>query len=136
MACFLSLTFMLMEGVVCPPPPPPLTSFPAVVMVYDPALGGINCDSDCTTIATGPLLPEMYGTVAACHPDLLYKRILIPTIGEFDCLDTGGSIRVNYNEHFERDAIYFDILYDLVTEIPPWAGMLINNWEVIGWARN
>ena len=132
MACFfLSLPFILMEGITCPPPPPPLTDFPAVIMAYDPALGGINCDGDCTTIATGPLELEMYGVVAACHPDLLYERILIPTIGEFHCLDTGGAIGVDYNEHFDRDVIYFDILMDLEGERPPWAGMLISNWEVI-----
>lgn len=131
MPCFFSIAFMLMEGIVCPPTPPPLTDFPAVIMAYDPALGGINCDGDCTTIATGPLEPEMYGVVAACHPDLLYERIRIPTIGTFQCLDTGGSIGVSYNEHFDRDVIYFDILYDLEEERPPWAGMLISNWEVI-----
>lgn len=131
MACF-PIAMMLIESIVCPPSPPPLTSFPAVIMVYDPGLGGINCDGDCTTIATGRLEPEMYGVVAACHPDLLYKHVIIPTIGTFHCLDTGGAIGVHYNKHFERDVIYFDILYDLLEDRPPWAGMLINNWEVIG----
>ena len=131
MACFFSLTFVLMEGVVCPPAPPPLTDFPAVIMAHDPGLGGINCDGDCTTIATGLLEPEMYGTVAACHPDLLYKRVNIPTIGVFDCLDTGGAIGVDYNKHFERDVIYFDVLYDLEKDTPSWAGMLITKWKIV-----
>lgn len=130
MICF-SLAFMLLEGIVCPTPiPPKLTDFPAVVMVYDPSLGGRNCGLDCTTIATGPLEPEMYGTIAACHPDLLYKTVTIPTIGTFKCLDTGGAIGVGHNTHFDREVIYFDILYDMIDGGPSWAGILINDWEV------
>ena len=130
MACF-PIAFMLLESVICPTKPPSLTSYPAVVMAYDPGLGGINCDGDCTTIATGLLEPEMYGTIAACHPSLLYKRVHIPTIGVFDCLDTGGAIGVDWNKHFERDVIYFDILYDLGKDRPEWAGTLITEWEIL-----
>ena len=135
MFCF-SLLFILIELMtgspeLPPTAPPKLTDYPAVIMAYDPALGGTNCDGDCSTIATGPLTQDMYGTVAACHQDLLGRSITLPSIGTFDCLDTGGAIRVAYNEYFEREVLYFDVMYDLVNnDRPRWAGMLLEDWEL------
>lgn len=137
MMCF-PLAMMLMESIVCPgkyePEPRPISLYdlPAIVVVYDPALGGINCDSDCTTIATGKLLPEMYGVIAACHPDLLWRTVEIAGIGIYECLDTGGEIGVRWSDHFQRLVLYFDILYDIVNlGFPSWAGMLIEDWRIV-----
>jgi len=133
MLCF-SLMFMLMESVICPIEPPPilqLTDYPAVVMAYDPGLGGVNCDGDCSTIATGPLTQDMYGTVAACHQDLLGQTVNLPGIGSFECLDTGTAVRVHWNEHFQQMVLYFDVMKDLRNEDrPQWAGTLVTDWSL------
>jgi hypothetical protein len=102
--------------------------------VYDPALGGINCDDDCTTIATGKLEPEMYEVVAACHPLLLTARVNVPGVGTFHCLDTGTAIIVRWNSYYQRRVLWFDVLYNLVDQPPPdWAYWAIEDWTIT-WA--
>ena len=111
-----------------------IRQLPAVVTIYDPALGGINCGDGCETIATGLLMPEHYETIAACDVSLLGAWVTFPGIGEFRCMDTGGMIRPMWSDYYQRTILYFDILYPLVDEDPPeWNYALIENWEV-SWA--
>jgi len=72
----------------------------------------------------------MYFTSGACHPDLLGATIHFPAI-EFsmDCVDTGGMIGVDYNEYYDRDVLYFDVMWDS-NNPPPWLYWLLDNWEI------
>jgi hypothetical protein len=108
-----------------------LPQFPVIVSVYDPALGGINCDSSCDTIATGQLEPWMYGGIAACDLRLLRATITIPGIGSYRCLDTGGAIGLRWSAAYQRYVVVFDVLYDLVgQEAPAWTYSLVSGWSI------
>lgn len=114
------------------PPPPALTDYPALMVIYDPSLGGINCDNDCTTVATGPLTDEMWFTSGACHPDLLGSTIIFPAIDfRMECVDTGGMITVAYNDYYEEEVIYFDVLWGAGNP-PYWLYWLLEDW-IIEW---
>jgi hypothetical protein len=76
---------------------------PVEITWYDPALGGINCNEDCTTIGSStPLLDEHYGTVLACPIEFYGATFHIRgskgglADGEWTCLD-GGSAMVVYD---------------------------------------
>lgn len=110
------------------PCPPPITQMPVLVTWYDPALGGVNCDSDCTTYADGTLVtPDDYGQVSACIPEWLGASITIDGLGSFMCRDTGASIGVDYNVYYEGWVIYVDILHE---EPPDW------NYQLREWQLN
>ena len=113
-----------------PYPPPPITDYPALMVIYDPSKGGINCDGDCTTVSIGPLTEDMYYTSGACHVDLLGATIHFPAINfSMRCVDTGGGIKVDYNEYYDRDVLYFDAMWDANTP-PVWLYWLLDNWSV------
>ena len=110
----------------------PLTSYPAVMVIYDPRLGGINCDGDCLTVATGPLTEDMYFTSGACHQDLLGATVHFPAINfSMRCVDTGGLIDVGWNEYYQQEVLYFDAMWD-ASNPPPWVYWLLDDWEVVG----
>lgn len=82
---------------------------PLRISWYDPRRGGVNCDSDCTTMSTGTkVTPERYGRTAACIKPWTdaRKTVVIPGLGEFQCLDRGGAIK----EH--GDFIWIDLLLE------------------------
>lgn len=114
------------------PCPPPITEMPILVTWYDPALGGINCDEDCTTFADGTLVtPDDYGRVGACIPEWLGASITIADLGTFECRDTGPSIVIAYNEYYRGWVIHVDILHD---KPPEWNYQLYNwqlNWSPV-----
>ena len=102
----------------------PTASKPLKISWYDPLLGGINCDSDCTTMASGTKVTEdRYGRSAACIAGWMGKTVVIEGLGEFTCLDRGGAI----NEHAEF--IWIDLLlHEPFPEAP--FGTLIHNWQL------
>ena len=109
-----------------------LEELPAIVSVYDPALGGINCDSDCTHFATGiDIGPQHYGNVAACPAELLGGSVSFAGIGEFYCLDTGGAIGRRWSSYYNREVVAFDILWHLEDDnaVPWWAYGIWPSWE-------
>lgn len=113
------------------PCPPPITEMPVLVTWYDPALGGINCDADCTTYADGTIVtPDDYGQVSACIPEWLGASITIDGIGTFACRDTGSAIVVNYNEYYRGWVIHVDVLHE---EPPDWNYQL-RNWQ-LNWSH-
>ena len=115
-----------------PPAPKTVFDYPALMVVYDPTLGGINCDNDCTTVALGELTEDMWFTSGACHPDLLGLTVYFPAIDfEMRCVDTGGMITIRYNEFYQRTVLYFDALWDYYN-LPEWNYWLLEDWEVIG----
>ena len=90
------------------------TEFMVVTSYYIPSRGGINCDSDCTTMATGKISEDMYGNVGACPVDMLGYKLTI-TGKKFTCRDTGGAIKLRYDRlpyppYNSVVAIPFDIL--------------------------
>lgn len=108
---------------------PELTEYPAVVTYYEPLDGGINCDDDCTTMATGSIEEWMYGQYMACHVDLLGAYVTFDGIGTFRCMDTGGMIDLRWSEHHNAMVLYFDVL---LHETPEWNFWLLppDNWHV------
>ena len=67
---------------------------------FDPKLGGINCDHDCTTLASHVRFSDaLYDRVAACPPEFPFgTRFVIAgswrglADGEYECLDRGGMV--------------------------------------------
>lgn len=93
---------------------------PLKISWYDPILGGINCDSDCSTMATGAkVTEERYGNTAACIREWTGRTVVIEGLGEFECLDRGGAIV----EH--EGYIWIDLL--LHEPLVPF-GTLEHNW--------
>ena len=112
------------------PPPPVLTDYPALMVIYDPSLGGINCDEDCTTVAIGPLTADMWFTAGACHPDLLGATVVFPAIDfAMYCVDTGPAVTIGYNRVYNQNVLYFDALW-IASDPPPWLYWLIEDWYV------
>ncbi len=114
---------------------------PAILTVYDPALGGVNCDGDCTTVATGLLTDEMYGVAGACPAEFLGATVYFDDIDvSMRCVDTGGMIGVAWSERDQEFVVYFDALWHLskesgkITGAPYWNQWLLPNWR-IAWGR-
>jgi len=105
---------------------------PAIVTVYDPALGGINCDGDCSTLASGPLEPYMYTQYAACDASLFGWYVYFPVLDlRVRCMDTGGSVRAFYSHRDQQCVLPFDILWPLTEdEAPYWNWWFVENWEM------
>lgn len=95
---------------------------PLKISWYDPLLGGVNCDHDCTTMATGVKVTEdRYGRTAACIREWTGRTVIIPGLGAFECLDRGGAI-------VEHDGfIWIDLL--LHEPLVPF-GTLVYEYEV------
>ena len=109
----------------------PVTNYPAVMVIYDPTIGGINCDEDCTTIATGPLLDEYWYQAGACYPNLLGAEIYFPVIDfTMKCVDNGGKVTVLWNEYYQQEVVYFDVLWS-ATNPPYWLYWLLDDWQVM-----
>jgi hypothetical protein len=130
------ITLLLAFLIIRPPPGPhpfplvPLSDLPALVSVYDPALGGANCDSDCSTVATGPFEPEMYGTAAACPAFLLGATVDLPGLGLFECVDRGSAVSVRWSEVHQQYVIVFDLIWSMADGVvPEWAYGLWTDWS-------
>lgn len=96
---------------------------PLKISWYDPALGGVNCDHDCSTMASGvKVTPDRYGNTAACIRAWMGKTVVIEGIGRFTCLDTGGAIV----EH--PGFIWIDLM--LKEPVVPF-GTLVYEWELV-----
>ncbi len=105
--------------------------YPAIVTVYDPALGGINCDGDCTTLATGPFEPWMYKKYAACDESLLGWHTYFPTLDmRIRCMDNGGDVHAMWSQRDEQCVLPFDVLWPLADEgFPYWNWWFIEDWR-------
>ena len=113
--------------------------------VYDPQLDShlldsdnVNCDNDCTTVATGPLEEEMYEVAGDCPMELLGKTVHFPVIDHtIKCVDTGGAIKASYSKRDKQCVVYFDTLWHLdrdgdgqIQGAPEWAWWFISEWEI------
>lgn len=118
---------------------------PIFVNPYDPALGGINCDSDCSRFANGIFITEEhYGQSAACHPTWVGCRLSFSNdfgeVGPLTCNDTGEELLYpRYVPKLGQKVQYVDILWDLTddegdmipwSELPWWNHAVFNDYEV------
>ena len=114
--CFnqsMLITCLIVTAALCVfPPPSNRGDIPVITTWYDPALGGINCDDDCKTLADGGTWSsDDYGRVAACPASWMGKRF-VTTAGEFLCRDTGGKIGLAWNAYYENWVFHVDIMSD------------------------
>lgn len=141
---FLAL-FSLQESE--PEPVCPGLNYPAVMSLYDPDLGGPNCDGDCKTVATGPLEDWMYEVAGACPAPLLGSTVHFPGI-EFSmqCVDRGTAIKAAWSERDRQCVVYFDALWHLPDEdkdgrvdrdedgsvlgVPYWFYWMVEDWTI------
>lgn len=127
--------------------------YPLRISWYDPSLGGTNCDSDCTTMASGDKVASWIGGrggvyAAACPRSGGWYHGLRFSVGDniFECRDTGGWIncyqpgqldKAIHNAHskgylLDQPAIakqsycWVDLMVN--TSIP--YGTLTNNWSL------
>lgn len=113
---------------------------PIFVNPYDPALGGINCESPCNRFANGmEVVPELYGSVAACNPRDMGCYISFEndygSAGPFLCVDTGGMLLYpRPSIRHETWVQYIDILHPLTEESfehwPWWNHALFRDYTV------
>lgn len=84
----------------CIPPRPSIRELPLLVTWYNPAMGGLNCDGDCSHLSLAPMHPAFYGRAAACPAEFVgldFTAVVShPAIGERACLDRGGAVVVEY----------------------------------------
>lgn len=100
---------------------------PLYLTWYDPAQGGINCDSDCSTFANGErVTEERYQDTVACPFEYVGYTFVIPGLGERVCRDTGGKIVIAYSEYYQSYVIHIDVL----AKEPPATAQLIRNWRL------
>lgn len=66
---------------------------------FDPALGGINCNGECETMAAGHQVSEWYGRALACPKQVPIGAVFVIrgsrwglADGEWRCLDRGGAV--------------------------------------------
>lgn len=84
------------------------TDLPVFPSPYNPYLGGINCDSDCSTVATMDHADWMFNNVVACPKGWIGNTSIILHGHEWLCLDTGTAITVDYRKMFDaKDGFYF-----------------------------
>lgn len=96
----------------CPvaPPPPALADLPILVTWYNPALGGINCNNDCSTLADGTKWNDShYNNTAAC---IVRLRGATLHFGDYavKCRDSGGMVKISWNDYYQRWVMHVDVL--------------------------
>ena len=129
----LALICLLPDLNLPPPPPINISNYPAVMSIYDPSLGGINCDDDCSTVAIGPLLEEYWRTAGACHPDLLGATVHFPAIDfSMKCVDTGPAVTVRWSRQHHEIVLFFDVMWP-INDLPYWLYWKLEEWH-ISWA--
>jgi hypothetical protein len=105
---------------------------PVLATAYNWESGGINCDHDCGTMATGRKTgPELVGVVAACPAKWVrLDRTAVITLGGVDyfCWDTFGS-EANRKPVYHRGE--WMIRIDVTKKDPASFGIRVfNNWSM------
>ena len=111
-AALLLMAAMMWPEEPAPPRPPAPGLF---ITVYDWALGGINCDGDCSNTALTTTGPELYGWVAACPSAWLghVATTVVTSWGqEFYCIDAFGRPEHRVLTEVDGRSVYrIDIAY-------------------------
>ncbi len=102
------------------------------ISVYDPVLGGINCDDNCATVAMGEWYTDMYKVSGACPPELYGATLYLPDLDkEFHCIDTGPAVVA---VHYPGQLVsWLDVMWPLTEEDPPDYLGLWFEYEVAEW---
>lgn len=118
-----SVALVLMP--MLPPAAIDVNALPGFVNLYDPKLGGINCQEPCGQTANGLVIEEYhYGRIAACSPSQIGCWVTFSndygTHGPYQCNDTGGAL-LEPRLRDDRLVQYYDVLWDLTSGEPlPW----------------
>lgn len=116
------------QGAVDSSPEDVPASLPVLITWYDPALGGVNCDSECGHFGDGTTVTaDDYGVTAACLPEWRGATVNLPGIGSFLCRDSGSAIGARWNSYHQTDVIHVDLL--LHSE-PSYNYYLIYDWSL------
>lgn len=105
-------------------------ALPIRASYYNPALGGINCDEDCSTTGDGTPVEQCYGWCMACPPGW-YGRWLDfgEWVGQWQCRDHGGAITPTYGVTYTPDGFVegWWITCDFMAyDEPEWAYLLLD----------
>lgn len=116
----------------CIPPRPPIREMSLLITQYDPAVGGINCDGDCSHLSLIAMSDGLYGVAAACPAELVgldfTAMIYHPDIGTRYCLDRGTAVIVEYGLFGGR--WQWVVRLDLLESSPhPFNYHLIGGWD-------
>lgn len=100
-------------------------ALPARITNYDPARGGINCDSDCSTTASG--VPAGYNRGIVACPAAFPIGTRVEIDGEvYTCLDRGGAIDIGPEAAYGGEVmVNFDILQ--VEDV----SYVTTNWRIV-----
>ncbi len=107
---------------------------------YEPAAGGINCDSDCGHMASGDVTWDWTGGkggvyAAACPPAWPFGTRFSYAGATYECRDRGGWIQCYepgaYDEALKRDAETSYCWVDLYNTPPVGYGTLAYDWQFI-----
>lgn len=116
------------------------TDYPLRLSHYDPALGGTNCDHDCSTMASGDKVADWVGGrngvyAAACPREWGWhhgKHFYVSGV-LFECRDTGGWINCyepgEYDPAMKTNATLQYCWVDLMTSPLAPYGTLTNDWR-------
>ena len=118
------------------------SDYPLRLSYYDPSLGGINCDHDCTTMASGDKVAAWVNGrngvyAAACPREWNWRhgaRFSVSGL-QFECRDTGGWINCYTPGEYDpamksvaaQDYCWVDLM--IPSPIAPY-GTLTTNWNV------
>lgn len=118
-----------------------LSGFKIAVSHYVPSMGGTNCDSDCTTMASGDKV--IYWTfgrngiyAAACPPELPFGTRFTLGGKVYECRDRGGYIQVRtageYDPAFKSVATENYFWVDLLNENGGYSyGQKTEDWSFV-----
>ncbi|MBK8987398.1 MAG: M23 family metallopeptidase [Chloroflexi bacterium] len=107
---------------------------------YEPAAGGINCDSDCGHMASGDVTWDWTGGkggvyAAACPPAWPFGTRFSYAGATYECRDRGGWIQCYepgaYDKALKRDAETSYCWVDLYNTPPVGYGTLAYDWQFI-----
>lgn len=114
---------------------------PLRVSHYDPSLGGTNCDSDCSTMASGEKVANWVGGVsgiyaAACPTDWPFGTRFELLGKTYQCQDRGGWIKTRQPGEYDPAMGGFTAAetyhwVDLLDNPPVPYGTLIYDWKFI-----
>lgn len=127
-----------------PTPQPPQSKMPVLITAYQPGLGGINCNNDCSTVAIGLRTGDhLNGRAMACPTEWLGTRhpsgrwytsvIYFPESAGLSprfCIDSFGSPTDRKPTLIESEWVIRLDLY----ESNPFA-FPQNHWNIDGWVR-
>lgn len=82
---------------------------PMVINTYDPTLGGINCDHDCTRMGVTLIEDYHWDWVAACPVEWRGYDVVVPDVGRWSCWDSGGLITLRVDPRHGLN-VFIDIL--------------------------